>query len=194
LSPLSARNLLLFTTVRSVWAVTFGLIGPFYIVYIAGLSGGMEKLGIAFSIMVLCQSLTAYLAGRFSDKLGRRPFLIATAYVDTIILLLYTVIHETHQLYLLQGMLGITNGIMDTISTSLLGDLTIREKRGRTVGKFNAIVGLSSAVGLSVGGYLVKYYGIKSLFYLAALVVALTTVLLFFIKERDDSDPSQPPP
>jgi MFS transporter, DHA1 family, multidrug resistance protein len=177
---------MLFTTVRSVWAVTFGLIGPFYVVYVAGLSGGMEKLGIAFSIMVLCQSFTAYLAGHFSDKLGRRPFLIVTAYVDTAILLLYTVIHETHQLYLLQGMLGITNGVIDTISTSLLGDLTIKEKRGKAVGKFNAIVGLSSAVGLSLGGYMVKYYGIKSLFYLASLVVALSTVLLFFIREGED--------
>ncbi len=170
---------------RSVWAVTFGLIGPFYVVYVANLSGGMEKLGVAFSIMVLFQSLTSYLAGRFSDKLGRKPFLIVTAYVDMTILFLYTVIDETHQLYLLQGMLGITNGVIDTISTSLLGDLTIKEKRGKTVGKFNAIVGLSSAIGLSVGGYVVKYYGIKSLFYLASLVVALTTILLFFIKERD---------
>lgn len=186
MSPASSRNLLIFTTVRSIWAVTFGLIGPFYVVYVASLSGGMEKLGIAFSIMVLSQSLTSYLAGHFSDKLGRKPFLIITAYVDTIILFLYTVIQETHQLYLLQGVLGITNGVVDTISTSLLGDLTVKEKRGRTVGRFNAIVGLSSAIGLSVGGYLVKYYGIKSLFYLTSLVVALTTSLLFFIKERDD--------
>ena len=186
MSPSSARNLLIFTTVSSIWAVIFGLIGPFYVVYVATLSGGMEKLGIAFSIMILFQSLTSYLAGHFSDKLGRRPFLFVTAYADTIILFLYTVIHETYQLYLLQGMLGITNGIVDTISTSLLGDLTIKEKRGKTVGKFNAIVGLSSAVGLSLGGYMAKFYGLKSLFYLASLVVALSTVLLFFIKESEE--------
>jgi MFS family permease len=191
LNPSIDRNLLIFTTVRSIWAVTFGLIGPFYVVYVASLSGGMEKLGIAFSIMVLCQSLTSYLAGRFSDKLGRRPFLIVTAYVDMTLLFLYTVIHETHQLYLLQGVLGITNGVIDTISTSLLGDLTVREKRGRTIGRFNAIVGLSSAIGLSVGGYMVKYYGIKSLFYLASLVVAISTVLLFFIREGEDKDRKQ---
>jgi DHA1 family multidrug resistance protein-like MFS transporter len=186
LSASSARNLQIFTTVSSIWAVVFGLIGPFYVVYVERLSGGMEKLGIAFSIMVLLQSFTSYFAGRFSDKLGRRPFLFVTAYADTIILLLYTVIHETYQLYLLQGMLGITNGVADTISTSLLGDLTIKEKRGKAVGKFNAIVGLSSAAGLSLGGYMAKFYGLKSLFYLASIVVALSTVLLFFITEGED--------
>ena len=184
--PSSARNLQIFTTVSSIWAIVFGLIGPFYVVYVERLSGGMEKLGIAFSIMILLQSFTSYFAGHFSDKLGRRPFLIVTAYADAIILLLYTVIHETYQLYLLQGILGITNGVADTIGTSLLGDLTIKEKRGKTIGKFNAIVGLSSAAGLSLGGYMAKFYGLKSLFYLASIVVALSTGLLFFIREGED--------
>ena len=191
MSPSSVRNLRIFTTVSSIWAIIFGLIGPFYVVYVERLSGGMEKLGIAFSIMVLLQSLTSYLAGRFSDKLGRRPFLLITAYADAVILLAYTAIHETYQLYLLQAMLGISNGVGDTVSTSLLGDLTVRGKRGSAVGKFNAIVGVSSAAGLSLGGYMVKFYGLKSLFYVASLVVALSTILLFFIEE-DKEEAEQP--
>ncbi len=51
MSPLSARNLLIFTTVSSIWAVIFGLIGPFYVVYVEQLSGGMEKLGISTSLL-----------------------------------------------------------------------------------------------------------------------------------------------
>ena len=186
MSSSSARNLLIFTTVSSIWAIVFGLIGPFYVVHVEKLSGGMEKLGIAFSIMVLFQSATSYSAGHFSDRLGRKPFLFLTAYTDAIVLFLYTVINETYQLYLLQGLLGITNGAADTIRISLLGDLTIKEKRGKAIGKFTAIVSLSSAVGLSLGGYVVKFYGIKSLFYLASIIVVLSTVLLFFIRERED--------
>ncbi len=186
MSSSSARNLLIFTTVSSIWAIVFGLIGPFYVVHVERLSGGMEKLGIAFSIMVLFQSLASYCAGHFSDRLGRKPFLFLTAYTDAAILFLYTVIEGTYQLYLLQGLLGITNGVADTIRTSLLGDLTIKEKRGKAIGKFSAIVSLSSAAGLSLGGYVVKLYGIKSLFYLASIVVVLSTALLFFIREGKD--------
>lgn len=185
MSPSNSRNLLIFTTVNSIWAIVMGLIGPFYVVYVSELSGGMEKLGLAFSIMVLVQSGTTYLAGHFSDKLGRRLFLFITAYTDAAVLFMYTVISEPYQLYILQAMLGITNGIVGTIKTSLLGDLTTKAKRGRSVGKFNAFVSLSSAIGLFLGGYLVKLYGIKSLFYLASVVVALSTVLLLFIKEGD---------
>ena len=182
----SERNLLIFTTVSSIWAVVFGLIGPFYVIHVERLSGGMEKLGIAFSIMVLLQSLTSYFAGHFSDRLGRKPFLFLAAYIDAFILFLYTIIDETYQLYFLQGMLGITNGVADTIQTSLLGDLTIKEKRGRVVGKFNAIVSLASAAGLALGGYMVKLYGLESLFYLASIVVVLSTMLLLFIRENDE--------
>jgi len=186
LSPSSARNLLIFTTVSSIWAIVFGFIGPFYVLQVEKLSGGMEKLGIAFSIMVLVQSLTTYFAGRFSDKLGRKPFLFLTAYTDATTLFLYTVIEETYQLYLLQAMLGVTNGIAGTIGTSLLGDLTIKEKRGRTVGRFNAIVSLFAATGLFLGGFLVKLYGLKFLFYVASIVVVCSTVFLFFLKEDNN--------
>ncbi len=179
---------MVFTTVSSVWAVVMGLIGPFYVVYVAELSGGMEKLGLAFSIMILVQAGTTYLAGHFSDKLGRKLFLFMTAYTDAIILFLYTVINQTYQLYILQAMLGVTNGAVSTISMSLLGDLTVKAERGRSVGKFNAVVGFSSGIGLFFGGYAVKLYGLKSLFYFASIVVALSTVILFFIKEGNSKE------
>jgi len=171
-----------------------GLIGPFYVVYVAELSGGMEKLGLAFSIMILVQAGTTYFAGHFSDRLGRKPFLFLTAYTDALILFLYTIISKTYQLYILQAMLGITNGIVTTISTSLLGDLTVKAKRGKSIGRFNAVVGLSSGIGLFVGGYMVKIYGLKSLFYFASIIVALSTVLLLFIKEDNGKGQSHSNP
>lgn len=188
----SLRNFRIFTTVSSIWAVVFGLIGPFYVVYVEKLSGGMEKLGFAFAIMVLLQSLTSYLAGRFSDKLGRRPFLFVIAYAEALTLFLYTLITETYQLYILQGVIGVISGASDTITTSLLGDLTVKEQRGLAVGKFNAVIGLASAAGLTLSGFLVKFYGLKTLFYAAAAVVALSTVLLFFIKEESDGRSRKP--
>jgi MFS family permease len=96
---------------------------------------------------------------------------------------MYTVITETYQLYILQAMLGMTNGVMGTIETSLLGDWTVKEKRGTVVGRFHAFVSFFAAVGLALSGFVVKAYGLKSLFYLASGVVALSTILLFFIKE-----------
>jgi len=178
-----SKNLFLFTALSTVWAVIFGLIGPFYVVHVEHLSGGMEKLGIAFSIMIFFQSLASYWAGRSSDKLGRKPFLFLIAYADAVIIFLYTVIKGTHELYLLQGLFGISNGISQTISTSLLGDITTREKRGKAVGIFHAVVGIASSFGLVLSGYVAKLYGIRTIFYIASLALFFSTIFLFWIRE-----------
>ena len=178
-----SKNLFLFTALSTIWAVIFGLIGPFYVVHVEHLSGGMEKLGIAFSIMIFFQSLASYWSGKSSDRLGRRPFLFLIAYADAVIIFLYTLIEGSLELYMLQGLFGISNGISQTISTSLLGDITTKEKRGRAVGMFHAIVGIASSLGLVFSGYVAKHYGIKMIFYIASLTLFFSTILLFWIRE-----------
>jgi DHA1 family multidrug resistance protein-like MFS transporter len=177
------RSLRFFTLTSSIWGIVYGLIGPFYAVYVAKLSGGMDKLGYAFSIMISVQAATSYFVGRYSDRLGRKPFLFMTAYMDAAILFAYTVIDKTYQIYILQALLGVTNAVGITIKESLLGDLTRREKRGLEIGKFNALVSLFSAAGLALGGYMTKFYGLKSIFYVSSIMIACSTALLFFIHE-----------
>ena len=176
-------NLRIFTLFSAVWGVTFGLIGPFYAVYIAEIGGGLEKLGYAYSIMIFVQAVTSFFVGHSSDKHGRKPYLFFTSYLNSAILLCYTVITLPYQIYILQALLGVSNAISMTMRDSLLGDITRREKRGFEVGRFNAIVSIFSSMGLAAGGYATKFYGIKALFYFGSVVVALSTILLFFIRE-----------
>ena len=180
----NTNSLRLFTAVSSIWGIVYGLIGPFFALYIANISGGMEKLGFAFSIMILVQAVTAYFVGRYSDKLGRKPFLFITAYMNAIVLFLYTIISKPYQIYILQALLGVTNAVSMTMRGSILGDLTKRERRGMEVGRFNAVVSIFSAAGIVLGGYMTKYYGLKSIFYFSALAIACSSVLLFFIHEH----------
>lgn len=180
------NNLLAFTLVNSVWGVVYGMIGPFYAIYVAKVSGGFEKLGFAFSIMILVQAAASYYVGRYSDKLGRKPFLFTAAYMDAVILFCYTIADQTYQIYILQAFLGITNAVSMTIRGSLLADITKVEKRGLEIGRFNALVSIFTACGFTLGGYLVKYFGLKSIFYLGAVVIVFSTVLLFFISEPGD--------
>ena len=181
----NANSLRLFTIASSIWGIVFGMIGPFYAVYLSNLSGGMEKLGFAFSIMVLVQSATSYVIGHYSDRLGRKPFLFLTAFMDASVLLLFTVITKTYQIYILQALLGITNAMSMTIKESLLADLTKREKRGMQIGRFNSVVSIFAAGGMTLGGFLVKLYGLKAIFYFGSAIIALSTTLLFFIREPE---------
>ncbi len=177
------KGIKVFTALSSVWGIVYGLVGPFYVLYVSKISGTTEKLGIAFSIMILVQSLTSYAVGRYSDRMGRKPFLLMTGLLDAAILLAYTVADSTYHIYILQGLLGVTNAMSLTIRGTILGDLTKRERRGTDIGKFNAIVGIFSGIGIALGGYITNVYGLKSIFYLGAAVIFLSSFLLVFIPE-----------
>lgn len=180
------KGIRVFTVLSSIWGIVYGLVGPFYVLYVSKISGTTEKLGIAFSIMVLVQSLTSYVVGRYSDKMGRKPFLLMMGLLDAAILLAYTVASETYHIYVLQGLLGVTNAISMTVRGTILGDLTKRERRGTDIGKYNAIVGIFSGLGIALGGYIAKVYGLKSIFYLGAAVISLSSFLILFIPEPKD--------
>lgn len=180
----NARNLRILTAVNSVWSTVMGLIGPFYVLYIKDIAGGLDQLGIAYAILIFTQAVASYYLGRFSDKHGRKALIIASAYCDALILFLFTIISSPLQLFILQAALGITNAVDGIGKQALLGDLTEKTTRGLEIGKFNAIVGVFSAAGILAGGILAKSYGIKPIFYIASASVAISATLLFSIKEE----------
>jgi MFS family permease len=180
----NARNLLVLTAVNSFLGIVMGLIGPFYVLYIKDIAGGMDQLGIAYAIMIFTQAIASYYMGRISDRHGRKPFMIISTYLDAVLLFLYTIISSPTQLFILQAGLGVTNAVVGTTRQALLGDLTVTATRGLEIGKYNAIVGLCSAVGIAAGGILAKAYGLKPIFYIASVAVAFSATLLFAVKEN----------
>lgn len=180
----NARNLRILTAVNSVWSTVMGLIGPFYVLYIKDIAGGLDQLGIAYAILIFTQAVASYYLGRFSDRHGRKALIIASAYCDALILFLFTLIGSPLQLFILQAALGITNAVAGIGKQALLGDLTEKTTRGLEIGKFNAIVGIFSAAGILAGGILAKSYGIKPIFYIASVSVAISATLLFSLREE----------
>src|SRR3989338_1836928 len=89
------RNLRIFTLSNSLMAFAFGLFGPFYYIFI-------NDFGIAMGLVVLSGALVSLFTGKYSDKFGRKPFLILGGYASAILVFLYTIIGSIWQLYLLQ--------------------------------------------------------------------------------------------
>src|SRR3989344_9461612 len=112
-------RILLFS--NSILSFALGLFMPFYIIFIQDFGGGIESFGFSIGLMVLAQSLTSYFAGKYSDRFGRKIFLIFPGLLLTGITILYTLITSLIQLYVLQIMLGIASSIQVTIETVMLG-------------------------------------------------------------------------
>jgi len=177
-------NLALFTLASSIASFAAGLFGPFYVVYIQQVGGSIENLGVAFGLLLIAQSIMSYFCGKYSDKFGRKLFLIGSGYITSAIILAYTLIRTIMELYTLQIIFGIMNAIDHTVSTVFLGDVTQKRRRGIQIGKYNAIIGVFSAFAIIIGGMLISKFGFRIIFYAVSSLFFISTSLLFLIKER----------
>jgi len=176
-------NLTIFTLASSIISFASGLLGPFYVVYLQKIGGSIENLGAAFGLMIVTQSLVSLFVGKYSDVLGRKPFLILATYLTSGIVFAYTLINTLVELYLLQILLGAVDATHATVSTAFLGDITKRSKRGLQIGKYNAIIGVFSGLSMILSGMLVPKFGFQIIFYAVSLFYLFTASLLFLIKE-----------
>ena len=161
-----------------------GIWGPFYTLYVQDLGGSLENFGIAFGLLTISSAITSYIAGRHSDKIGRKPFLIASNLLGVLLLISYVFITSVLQLFLVQILVGVSDSIWLISETALLGDITKKKSRGRMLGEYRSIIGILQGVAMLFGGFLVGKMGFDAIFYLAAFVVGISTIPLLFIKER----------
>ena len=180
---LRKRNLRVFTLSNSLLSFAFGLFGPFYLIFINKIGGDIENFGIAVGLVILAGALTSMAAGKYSDKFGRKPFLIIGGYASAIIVFLYTIIGSVWQLYLLQILNGIVHTIFNTSESAFLGDITKKSRRGSDVGRYNAFLGIAEALAVFAGGFLVGSLGFEIVFYIIAIIFALSTTIMFKLKE-----------
>jgi MFS family permease len=178
---LNYRLLLLAT---STVGLSAGLFVPFYIVFIQNFGKSIQSFGLAVGLMALAESITAYFIGRHSDVLGRKTFLIIAEFATGAIIIAYTFITSLMQLYVLQVIFGIMQAMEMTMVMTLLADVTEKSTRGADVGKYRAVTGVMGAFAMMGGGYLAGELGIKIIFYVAAALMFIAGLVVFYIKEE----------
>jgi len=178
------KNFRIFTLSNSLMALAVGLFGPFYYIFINNFGGSIENFGIAAGLLVLSGALFSLVAGKFSDKIGRKPFLIIGGFASAIIVFSYTIIGSLWQLYLLQIFSGIITAGFETAEGAYLGDITSKEKRGEEVGKYDAMIGIFEAVAIFAGGFLAARFGFEIVFYIVAIIALISTIIMLKLKEK----------
>jgi MFS family permease len=168
----------------SITALVGGVFGPFYILYVQKLGGGLENFGFAIGLLTISSSLTSYIAGRYSDKFGRKPFMIVSSFIAAALYLSYAFITSIFQLFVIQVLFGVIESVWKISETAFLGDITKKKHRGRMFGKYQSIIGLAQGVPLLFSGILVGKMGFEIIFYTMAAADVISAIPLFFIKER----------
>src|SRR5690348_16843700 len=148
-----------------------------YFVHRAGID--VTTVGLAFLCENLARGLAAPLFGALSDRVGRRPLLIASSLATALVLPAFVLVHDPVALFAWSLLLGAAGAINIPVSSALLLDLAPPERRQSVLALNYTTMSVAYTLGVVPAGYIAERgYGILGAtsaagFVLVALLYAL---------------------
>lgn len=141
------------------------------------------EYGFLTTAFFICYMVAAPFVGVVADRFSRKWIMVAGALLWCGATLLTAVTHSFETLLFRHTLVGIGEATFVTIAPSFLADLFSEEHRGQIFGIFYLNIGLGTAVGYMVGGYLGHHYGWRYPFYVAAAPGFLLAIAMAFLPD-----------
>ncbi|MBO9609699.1 MAG: MFS transporter [Paenibacillaceae bacterium] len=149
---------------------------------IVGEMGGLDKFVWVTTAYMVAEMACMPIFGKLSDMYGRKRFFLFGIVVFMIGSALCGMAHSIVELSVYRALQGVGAGAMVSIAFTILFDVVSPKERGKMMGAFGAVFGLSSVVGPLLGGYITDHLNWSWIFYinLPLGVIALLLIALFY--------------
>ncbi len=145
---------------------------------IAGDLHGLNHLSWVVTAYLITSTITLPLWGKFGDLWGRKVFFQIAIIIFLVGSILSGLSHNMVELITCRAVQGAGAGGLMVGSQAIIGDLIPPRQRGRYMGYFGAVFGLSSVLGPLAGGWLTQHASWRWIFYIN---VPIGIVALFII-------------
>lgn len=134
-------------------------------------------IGIAIAAYSFIQFLFNPILGKYSDKHGRKPVIVACLFINAIGYVIFAFTHSYIMLLFSRIIAGI-GGSSIAVAQAYIADVTTKETRSKGMGLIGSAFGLGFVFGPLIGGFLAEYgYMITGLvaggFSIAAFIVSM---------------------
>jgi len=92
-----------------------------------------------------------------------------------------------YAIVVVQVLNGISWAAISVSGPTIVADLSQRGKEARSIGTYNAVMGLAGITGNLAAGYIVQYMGYVTSFSVAAAIMLLTGILLWRLRSQNTS-------
>ena len=142
-----------------------GIILPLLPIYAENLGATGVWLGIIFAGFSISRTIIMPVAGRLSDRRGRKLILGIGLFAFALTSLGYIWANDTASLLLVRFLQGIAAGMILPIAQAYIGDIAPEGEEGKWMGYFNATFFTGFGFGPLMGGILTEHLGMNAAFY-----------------------------
>jgi DHA1 family tetracycline resistance protein-like MFS transporter len=154
-SPAGRPNLSVLFSVVVVDLIGYGIVVPILPFWAERFGANGTVLGLIVASHALMQFLVAPAWGRLSDRIGRRPVMLATIAGTAFSLVALGFADSLLQIFLARVLTGLF-GANISVATAYLTDVTDESERTRWMGMIGASFAVGFTVGPPIGGLLAK--------------------------------------
>ena len=165
-----------------IFLISFGegITAPAIPIYGDRLGASYVQLGFLMTGYSITYTLMSLAAGRFSDKVGRKPLLLVSILLSITAAAGYYLAAAPLTLLIFRTIEGMSRGILWPVAEAIMADNTSRQERGRAMGRFTGAYGAGATLGNLVGGNVMQFIGVRAVFpvYPVLGVIVLITSLI----------------
>ncbi|MBN2416438.1 MFS transporter [bacterium] len=167
-----------------------GIIAPVMPVYAETLGATGFWLGFIWAGFSVSRAVFMPVAGRLSDRQGRKRFIVLGLSIYTLSSLGYAWAGGIAHLVIVRFLHGTGSAMVIPIAAAIIGDLSPPGKEGRMMGGFGFALFLGFGAGPLLGGMLLDKTGMAAPFYLMGVLsfVSLLLVMVFLPDQRRQAD------
>ncbi len=191
----TSRLAILFATVL-VDMIGFGIVLPLLPYYAEEFGASPFEVTLLIASFSAMQFVAVPIWGRVSDRLGRRPFIVAGLFASAVSYLIFGLATSLLALFVSRIAAGAAGGTI-SVAQAYVADTTGPEDRAHGLGMLGAASGLGILIGPAIGGYFSAFgYAVPG-FIAAGLCAANGVAAVFFLPESPrgrgvDREPAAP--
>lgn len=138
--------------------IGFGIILPILPYYAQRFGAAGLGYGAIIGVFSLMQFAATALLGKLSDRVGRRPILLATMLINAVGYTLFAFAGSYWILFLSRVVSGFAGGNISA-AQAYIADITSPAERSRGMGLVGAAFGIGFSLGPAIGGFAAHYLG-----------------------------------
>jgi DHA1 family multidrug resistance protein-like MFS transporter len=165
----------------SLLQIGFGIVTPIFPYYISMLGVGGIELGTLAASFAMTRIVLAGPLGGLSDKVGRRPVLIAALLGFAIANLVYAAASNIVIMIGARAIEGAVSAGFFPAANAYVSDVTSIENRGTAMGYLSMGNMVGFIVGPALGGTLAQFTGYRFPFVVAAIATLATMVVVYVL-------------